>query len=266
MTKPSTPFQALTAIRLSATILVITLGLKEASGDSEHLSIRNSRIQMKTTREIPFTQDELRQIFRYDPETGELFWRHPKKGRVTSRPIGRHIKIRYVQYSTNRIVWKLVHGEVYTNLEIRHKNGDLDDFRASNLESLTHLELRKNGVIIEDGYRKLWNGKRYSFEHRVIMEAHIGRKLTKKEIIHHRDGDKLNNKIENLEILDRSSHPILHANEMAEAACGHGHWRTCQFCKKYDDPENMVEHSRGHHHRKCRSADRREKYARTKIA
>jgi hypothetical protein len=50
-------------------------------------------------------------------------------------------------------------------------------------------------------------------EHRYVMENHLGRELSEDEIIHHIDGDKLNNDISNLMIMTRSSHALLHAEE-----------------------------------------------------
>lgn len=41
----------------------------------------------------------------------------------------------------------------------------------------------------------------YVFEHRIVMEKHIGRHLYKSEIIHHIDGDRSNNHISNLMLL-----------------------------------------------------------------
>ena len=40
--------------------------------------------------------------------------------------------------------------------------------------------------------------------HRWVMEKTIGRKLMPNEIIHHRDGNKLNNSINNLELFNKS--------------------------------------------------------------
>ena len=63
----------------------------------------------------------------------------------------------------------------------------------------------------ENGYKiiLLPNGEHIK-EHRYVMEQHIGRKLSEKEIVHHKDGNKLNNNIDNLEVMSASEHSTLH--------------------------------------------------------
>lgn len=65
----------------------------------------------------------------------------------------------------------------------------------------------QGGWIDKKGYRRIKRGK---FLHRVIMEEYLQRKLSLDEVIHHKDGNKLNNNINNLEVLQKREHDLIH--------------------------------------------------------
>jgi hypothetical protein len=64
-----------------------------------------------------------------------------------------------------------------------------------------------------EGYKRIKIDGKLLLEHRYIMEQHLGRKLERKEVVHHINGDKEDNRIENLEILSPSAHSLEHAKD-----------------------------------------------------
>lgn len=72
--------------------------------------------------------------------------------------------------------------------------------------------LWKGGKYIVNGYYYLSNKSDEIAEHRYVMEEYLGRKLDSSEIVHHINYNKLDNRIENLQIVSRSEHPKIHRN------------------------------------------------------
>ena len=86
-------------------------------------------------------------------------------------------------------------------------------FRSSNWE---HKAYKENGYIVE--YQKGYNKKSNVKQHRKIIEEKLGRRLLTSEVIHHINGDKTDNRLENLAVMSRSEHSSLHRK--AEKAAG----------------------------------------------
>ena len=118
-------------------------------------------------REMP-SKEELDQLLRYDPETGQLFWkaktpalvmsgkrdaehsaanwngRHAGKEAFICISTGGYRKGRFLgrEMYAHRVIWKMVHG--HDPEVIDHINGDRGDNRLNNLRSIRPEDNNKN--------------------------------------------------------------------------------------------------------------------------
>lgn len=93
---------------------------------------------------------------------------------------------------------------------------------------LCHSAFRRTGTILK-GYRRVRDGSgKQVYEHRLVMECHLGRSLALFEVVHHKDGNKLNNTLSNLEILSsQSDHMQEHRQTFSGAV-----ERQCSKCRE----------------------------------
>ena len=79
----------------------------------------------------------------------------------------------------------------------------------------------KGGRSTRSGYTIiLTRSDGYQYEHVLLMEQRIGRPLKRygpnhkdNEVVHHIDGDKMNNEMTNLQMLTHGEHSTIHNNE-----------------------------------------------------
>ena len=111
----------------------------------------------------------LRQLLRYDAETGKLFWRHRggewfdcpgKAARWNGRRAGQEafVAVHRQGYKqgqlfghsvrAHRVVWAVVHG--YWPSVIDHIDGNVDNNRIENLRQVTHAENCRNARVRKD--------------------------------------------------------------------------------------------------------------------
>lgn len=86
------------------------------------------------------------------------------------------------------------------------------------------------------GYIQIWapdhpmsNQVGYIYEHRKLMSDNLKRLLLKTELVHHRNGVKDDNRIENLEIVTRKAHSNSHATRVECPYCQKGFTITAQL-------------------------------------
>jgi len=63
------------------------------------------------------------------------------------------------------------------------------------------------------GYVIVKHGNAWVREHRLVMSFHLGRKLKKNESVHHINGNKSDNDLSNLELMNTSLHTKLHRSK-----------------------------------------------------
>jgi hypothetical protein len=79
--------------------------------------------------------------------------------------------------------------------------GRIRRFIRGHSPKLKGAGLKSNGYIsVYNSYHPHTTKSRYMLQHRLVMEKHLGRYLTNYEVVHHINGNKTDNRIENLQL------------------------------------------------------------------
>lgn len=126
------------------------------------------------------------------------------------------------------------HKEGLTYVEIAKKLGLKSKFHVQRIcqkHGVTRPAKRRPGMatgsknpawkggrrVRPDGYVMVWTPEGERLEHQIVMEKHLGRRLKPGEVVHHRDGNKQNNRVKNLELTTQSKHIREHLPAMHKA-------------------------------------------------
>lgn len=111
------------------------------------------------------------------------------------------------------------------NIPLRSR-GDGVRLWAKKKKKVESLYIDKDGYCwIRKSSHPFCNSQGRIAYHRYLVEKHIGRYLTKSEVIHHVDGNPQNNNIDNLKIYSISEHLAWHRKALPHTRDGRG-----QFC------------------------------------
>ena len=103
----------------------------------------------------------------------------------------------------------------YQSLQYHRELWGCTKLKPSLRKGPNHPNWRGGVSVARDGYRLIYSPERtkahpYTYEHVLVAEKMIGRRLQKGEHVHHINGDKLDNRPENLFVGTASQHRLLH--------------------------------------------------------
>ena len=107
----------------------------------------------------------------------------------------------------------------------------------------THPRWNNDRIVTPDGYVLIRVGREhpladpngYCREHVIIMCSAIGRALLPGEVVHHKNGDRLDNRLENLELITIGKHNSIHLAERGRDP------KTGRFLKRNEVPMRNAE-------------------------
>lgn len=78
------------------------------------------------------------------------------------------------------------------------------------------IPIEERAWSVRRGYLMLYYKKKPILQHRYLMEQYLGRKLLSTEKVHHVNGNKTDNRIDNLLVTDHTEHRLTHVQVLAK--------------------------------------------------
>lgn len=106
--------------------------------------------------------------------------------------------------------------------------------RPCSLRARTQPRMHQGYLTIRDPGHPLANVKGYVFVHRKVLHA-AGVEIPTGHVVHHKNGDRLDNRIENLAVLSKSEHAKLHARlrrTVEHDQAGYARGCRCDVCRQ----------------------------------
>ena len=116
------------------------------------------------------------------------------------------------------------YGAEFVDVDMRGRHGNHAKGPANGQWNQSPRRLTTHGYVavrVQVDHQHAWGPPhlknfKYAYEHIVVMMAHIGRPLAKDEVVHHRNGDRADNRIENLELTTAGEHQRYHTTQTRE--------------------------------------------------
>ncbi|WP_444461576.1 HNH endonuclease [Rhodobacter capsulatus] len=106
------------------------------------------------TKDLPDAA-RLHELFSYDPTTGDLLWKKPKRGSARVGDIAgcnekygyRRVRIDGKKKQVHRIIWTMFNGDIPEGMLIDHKDGNTGNNRLENLRLATRADNNRNRAM-----------------------------------------------------------------------------------------------------------------------
>ncbi len=129
------------------------------------------------------------------------------------------------KFTENEIQWMKTNAKKYTVKGMAGKlkrnpssiNCKIKGLKLDVIKVHTGQCIKQGYVFIKDATHPNAHTDGYINEARLVMSSHLGRKLRKNEVVHHKNEKRNDNRITNLLLTNRSDHAKIHWKKLLKA-------------------------------------------------